>query len=90
MSALLDEDTSTATLEGLDFSIPCAFADDHAAEVFARCRRCKGGAFLCRHHFEAVRDQALEKLAARPTVLFCAHCEASTRAFDVLFEAVDI
>lgn len=90
MSTLLDEETATDSLSGLDFAIPCALVTEHDAEVFGRCKRCKGGSFLCRECFEIIRQDAIKRCAMRPTVLFCSYCAAPTSSFDLLFEAVSI
>ena len=92
MSVLLDEETDTVILEGLDFEIPCYVTEPpHAAEVVAICRFCGFEAFLCKEHWKRDVDRITEYLARRPfMVLACQNCERHAPTYDELIRVVDL
>ena len=90
MSEIRTYEDSTV-IEALDFDVPCACGEDHAAELFVSCRTCRRGGFYCRPHFERIRAEGIAKLhISRLMVLVCGHCDTPTRSFDALFVAVPL
>lgn len=76
MSVVLDEETTTVVLEGLDFDVPCARqqVEGHAASHSLTCRRCGEVVFVCSMHMREVDDFILHGW-----VLTCRGCGSETR-----------
>lgn len=89
MSVLLDEDTTTVLLKGLDFDVPCE-AGEHAADVWVKCRFCQENAgALCHDHLRLKRAEAAVKLRISG-LIGCAMCDTVAFEFDALFQAVPL
>lgn len=90
MSVLLDEDTTTVVLEGLDFEIPCV-EGEHAAELSVSCRFCEDQAFSCRAHWDrkrAVVDAFLSTSVF--AVVVCIRCRTQAYSIDDLVLVVPL
>lgn len=90
MSALVDEETTTVVLEGLEFEVPCKAGGDHAATVWVHCKACrKNAAPLCDEHCRAKREEAAWKLR-HYVVIQCGTCMVIGPSFDSLFAVVPL
>jgi len=90
MSTVLDEDTTTVVLEGLDFEVPC-LAGEHAAHVSIACRHCGDQAFYCRDHWESKRHRVEEFLSLSFfSVVVCSVCKTQAHTVDDLVRVVPL
>lgn len=93
MSVLLDEETDTVILEGLDFEIPCIVIRpaEHAAEVSIECRFCPYQSYRCRDHWERQRAKLQAFLEHVPgAVVYCATCQTAAKAIEDLVTVVTL
>lgn len=91
MSAVLDEETTTVVLEGLDFDVPCIVADDHAADLLIECRFCPSAAYHCGSHWREKRQRAdlLFTLGVIGSV-YCDECRTHAASVDELVKVVPL
>lgn len=85
MSVVLDEQTDTVVLEGLDFDLQCAAPTDHVADVMLITRCCRKETLLCAHHLAIVRFECDSRDASK-----CKRCGHLSFSFDEAAEVVPL
>lgn len=93
MSVLLDEETTTVVLQGLDFTERCDTArhgmPEHPAEAMTRFRCCSAGALLCMRHVKQQREGVDSRLAMGGRII-CGYCSAEFTSYDACVEVVPL
>lgn len=88
MTVVLDEQTDTVVLEGLDFEVPY-MKGEHVAAFFVKCRGCEINAGnLCGDHLAEVRRR-LER-ASLVGVVVCGDCHRVSDSFDGTYQVTPL